>query len=441
MDILKNLFFDKPNTAHGNARFLNFWGKRKLFTKKSDGGFCVDGVRHLKLHHSVKNLLLCSPVGGGKSVLIQSGLLRKKANHSFVCVDPNYEHYNTARYWLEKQGFTIKQISLDTTGGLQYNPCKHFHPEYGISDFIALFLDIYYAGNASKDPFWKNSKALWLKLFLLALSNPNQDQYPNNMISVMKLVNKLKVNQQEVDDFMSNFLPEAYFEEYLSLVGASEERTFQSIIMSLKSALEQLNTPVLKYILERDTLNFQQLRSKPTALFIHCEEQRMPKLKFILSILLKQLLEFAMQPKVAGQPYLPIQFIFEEFNSMQFDIENYLVVLRKKRCTMVIVIQDFSQLEKLGISAMKTVLSNCVSKIIYPGVSPEVALWAQNLIGNTTIVEKDNVYGKFLLSAQEIRTMKSNQILFLHGNQNPVLLNLKPWFKQFSLKRRTRPIR
>jgi type IV secretory pathway TraG/TraD family ATPase VirD4 len=142
-----------------------------------------------------------------------------------------------------------------------------------------------------------------------------------------------------------------------------------------------------------------------------------------------------------GQSYLPIQFIFEEFNSMQFDIENYLVVLRKKLCSIVIVIQDFSQLEKLGSSAMKTVLSNCVSKIIYPGVSPEVALWTQNLIGNTTIVEGDKSYGKFLLSAQEIRTMKSNQLLFLHGNQNPTVLRLKPWFKQFNLRRRNRPIR
>ena len=148
-----------------------------------------------------------------------------------------------------------------------------------------------------------------------------------------------------------------------------------------------------------------------------------------------------MKPKVAGQPYLPIQFIFEEFNSMHFDIENYLVVLRKKQCSIVIVIQDFSQLEKLGSSAMKTVLSNCVSRIIYPGVSPEVALWAQNLIGNTTIVEGDHVYGKLLLSAQEIRTLKSNQLLFLHGNQNPTILTLKPWFKQYNLKRRNRTIR
>ncbi|WGH74218.1 type IV secretory system conjugative DNA transfer family protein [Tenacibaculum tangerinum] len=184
------------------------------------------------------------------------------------------------------------------------------------------------------------------------------------------------MSQPEVDDFMGRFLPEEYFDEYLSLMGASEEKTFQSIIMSLKSALEQLNTPVLRYVLEKDSLNFQELRSRPTALFIHCEEQRMPKLKFVLSILIKQLLEFAMKPKIAGQPYLPIQFIFEEFNAMHFDIENYLVVLRKKQCSIVIVIQDFSQLEKLGSSAMKTVLSNCVSRIIYPGVSPEVALWA-----------------------------------------------------------------
>jgi type IV secretory pathway TraG/TraD family ATPase VirD4 len=438
MGFLKNLIFGKPNTSHGNARFQNSRERNELFTKKSDGGFCVDGVHHLRLLYSFKNLLLVSPVGGGKSILIQSGFLRKEPNHSFVCVDPNHEHYETSKYWLEKQGFVIKRISLDTIGGLQYNFFEHFHPEYGISDFIALFLDLYYEGNAAKDPFWKNSKALWLKLIIVALLHPEQDMYPKNIISVIKIVNKLKVSQPEVDDFMGRFLPEEYFDEYLSLMGASEEKTFQSIIMSLKSALEQLNTPVLRYVLEKDSLNFQELRSRPTALFIHCEEQRMPKLKFVLSILIKQLLEFAMKPKIAGRPYLPIQFIFEEFNSMHFDIENYLVVLRKKQCSIVIVIQDFSQLEKLGSSAMKTVLSNCVSRIIYPGVSPEVALWAQNLIGNTTIVEGDNVYGKLLLSAQEIRTLKSNQLLFLHGNQNPTILTLKPWFKQYNLKRRTK---
>ena len=62
--------------------------------------------------------------------------------------------------------------------------------------------------------------------------------YPKNIISVIKIVNKLKVSQPEVDDFMGRFLPEEYFDEYLSLMGASEEKTFQSIIMFLKSALE-----------------------------------------------------------------------------------------------------------------------------------------------------------------------------------------------------------
>jgi len=115
--------------------------------------------------------------------------------------------------------------------------------------------------------------------------------------------------------------------------------------------------------------------------------------------------------------------------------------LRKRKCGIMIALQDFGQLaDKYGQAAARTMLSGgLVSKLILPGLGVETCEAVSRTLGQTTVLDRATGRQTIepLLYPDEIRMLGQNQALLIHGAQPPIrLAKVAPYFKDKALKSR-----
>jgi type IV secretory pathway TraG/TraD family ATPase VirD4 len=120
-----------------------------------------------------------------------------------------------------------------------------------------------------------------------------------------------------------------------------------------------------------------------------------------------------------------------------------------------LVLQDIEQLNEVyGKSGASTILyGSCASKIYFPGISQQTCEQLERMLGKRTIlhkkeelsawdlptsndIQKSQEIGRPLMTADEIRTMKDNEALFIHANKRPVKLNTLPWYNSKAMLRK-----
>ncbi|WP_459211998.1 type IV secretory system conjugative DNA transfer family protein [Aquimarina rhabdastrellae] len=437
---LYSFFFGKKSTLYGKAAFLSRRQRRKLLTRQSKhGAFCVDGIHHLLPHLGHRHIMVLGNTGSGKSQLLLTGILRKKADHSFVCIDPSMELINHSKAYLEKVGFRVLTVNFeDVSQSLHFNPFNYLEGENALQELIDDLVEIQMEGSHG-DAFWKDSSKHILVLCALALLHPKQAVIEKTLFGLSKLINKCMIGGNEIHDFMGSYLLDDQLEEYIAFM-KTEEKVRSSVLSTARTVLSKINSPSLRTLLSEDSLELPLLREQPTALFIVVNESRMSKLRFPLSILNKMLLQHAMKPKEAGMKYLPLSFLLDEFSAYRLDPNSFtdiLVTLRKRAVSLVLILQSLSQLEVVyGKAKSKVIAGNTVTTIVLPGIDTETAMAIEQRIGHQTLEVQGRLLGRPLLSSQDIRTLPSRKALLLHGNLNPVLLSVKPWYLNRFLKSR-----
>ena len=130
----------------------------------------------------------------------------------------------------------------------------------------------------------------------------------------------------------------------------------------------------------------------------------------------------------------------DEFSNVYIpDFTTLITVCRKYDLNLICAIQDLQQLQHNYPKAEATILSNFQMKIVLAGLNIESTEQISRLLGMATIVNenKDNsMTGRRLLTADEIRTLKSEEGLLIYANKLPIRLIMKPWFKNFWIRLR-----
>lgn len=269
------------------------------------------------------------------------------------------------------------------------------------------------------------------------------------MSEVYRILNEFGHNQDEVNRIMVEHLNEQAFTSYKAFL-SQESKMINSVTSTAKTAMMTFSDPEINAITSENTIEFKNMRRKPMALFLIIAENEIANYKFIMSIFYNQLFNFAMKLPTRGQPYLPIFFYLDEFGNGG-RIPNFstlITSLRKRLCSVVIVLQDYEQLVNIYGQADASVIMNggCASRLYYPGLSTEMCEKLSRTLGTktTSFSEKgfDNgnrsrEMGSPLLRPEEIRTMSSKEAIFIHANMKPIFLKRTiPWLKNRKLKRR-----
>ena len=442
----------KSQKIHGNAKFMGYW-KRLSLLNSWNKGLVIDGVNKISLKRSCSHLAIIANTGAGKTTrLIAPNILNSK-NCSLVITDPSGELLQLCRGYLLKQGYTVMALNFtDVENSDKYNPLLRCVTQTDARKMAELIVDSAFAPNSgSSDSFWNDSAKHLLNLLIQAVKALSTER--QTMGELYRLLNQFGHNQDEVNRIMSEHLNQKSFDAYKAFL-SQEDKLINSILSTAKTAMMVFSDPEIDLITSENTIKFEKMRKKPIALFVIIPENEISNYKFITSILYTQLFNFSMMLPIRGQTYLPIYFYLDEFgNGGRIPhFSTLMTTLRKRKCVVVIVLQDYEQLVKIYGQADASVIMNggCASRLYYPGLSIEmceklsrtlgtqtVSFSEQGFNGDTSSSNRSREMGIPLLRPEEIRTMSSKEAILIHSNMKPIFLKrTTPWFKNRKLKRR-----
>lgn len=416
-------FFSMPASKVENNQFQGFWERRKILHPKNDG-LVIDGENRLSLEDSFTHLCLVAPTGAGKTsrYIINTVL---QLDHSMVITDPSGEIFKKTSGALVRKGFKIKVLAPgDLSNSFRYNPISRAKSHGDLNRISDILINSAFGGKTQggDQSFWNNGAKTVLNIFLRMLKV--QESRYQNLGNLRHLLNSYGEDGAALDSLATG-LDEMTFLELRSFI-SQDIRVTQNVLSTAKAALEPFTNPDLCRLTATDNLNFESLRTEKTAIYIIVPEHLFGFYGFLLSMLYTQLFSFVLESE--GRP---IFFLLDEFANVGRipGFSNLITVLRKKRCSVSIILQDLEQLNLVYGNAETSVIVNggCANKIFFPGLSPTTCKQVEQMLGKTVIETDSGKTTKPLLAASEVRTMSHE--IFIQSRQAPVRISMKPYYK------------
>lgn len=416
----------------------------------------IDGRQKISLNDSYTHAMIVSSTGGGKTTayIMPNILELARFGHSIVVTDPSGEIYKKTKGYMEQNGYDIKTINpTDLASSSYFNPLARADNYTEISKVAQILVDVAFPSQGGNDAFWNNGAKQIIELVVKCLHLKSK-KYCNliNLRHIIEQIGGSPEQREKVDRMMSKTLDNQNFETYLAFVG-QDSRVFQSMLSTAKTALGWTSSPELGQITSIDTIEFEQLRKKSTILYVIVPEAELAFYSPLLNLLYSQLFKFAMVAKKEKEPYNPIFFLLDEFANIGRlpSFETIITTIRKRECSISIVLQDLAQLEQVYNRQVATIISsNCLSQLyLGGGLSYETCKKLEGILGQATVEfsetgfsnqnqstpERERYIGRALLTADEIRTLKRNRGLYLFGNQHPTILKIKPYYKNWKWRK------
>jgi type IV secretory pathway TraG/TraD family ATPase VirD4 len=391
-----------------------------------DNGFCLTGRKCLSIKHSYQNALIIGGTGVGKSsvVLIPSLYAMKS---SFVVHDPSGELYIKSGAFLKLRGVVPKLLNFAKPHvSCGYNPLERANSSSEIQKVASLLVEN--SLGRGKDPFW-NTQAVALLAMLITVLKKQEKQF-QNLYNVRHLLNQLGANSKAIDDLFSRFADEKLFAEYKSFI-AYDDKVVNGVIATCKAALQIFNDESVGMVTSFDTLDFQEFRDKPVALFIQNSVADQKYYSVLTSLLFEQYFSFLLGrfPLDSEQD---IFLLIDEASSLNLPTLPLAVAnVRKHRAGIMLLVQDFSQIvHHYGKYDADAIKSNCFAKMYFTGQSLETTKELEATLGKFEYEnDKGHKVVRSLMTNDEIRTLKSTRALLICGHHPPIMARLRPYYK------------
>lgn len=420
-------------TLYGSSRFMTKREQEDLLSCWNKG-IVVDGRRRINRTKTIHALIL-SPTGGGKSVWIANNLLRPKGD-SYIVTDTSGELFSLTSKYLEKKGYTILHFNLsqDGTKGLKYNPMAFIKSDSDIFRFSKVLLQTQ-GMDKGNDPFWQIATEQLFYILIKAMLKMESDR--QNLSALSHLIDLCSADMEQAESVMTSYMDDELYVKFSAFKNYSEKlRT--SILATASAVLSPLNDSYIKDLTSGNDLDISLLRNQKTILYIQNSERDLSHTAFIRNLLLKDIFYNLLAPR--EKKHKRVFAFLDEFSNVYIpDFTTLITVCRKYDLNLICAIQDLQQLQHNYPKAEATILSNFQMKIVLAGLNIESTEQISRLLGMATIVNenKDNsMTGRRLLTADEIRTLKSEEGLLIYANKLPIRLIMKPWFKNFWIRLR-----
>jgi len=196
-------------------------------------------------------------------------------------------------------------------------------------------------------------------------------------------------------------------------------------------------------------LDFKELLEKRQAWYLIVPEVKLKQCKSILSLFFIQLYEFIQTHKTEDdhktkKPKHRLSLYLDEFAQLTIpDFPMIATTLRRYGVSQSLLIQDMRQLYKYGVDGASAIFNgSCATKIIFPGMSLELAEKLSRSFGRTSIsLDPSDVLklsDRELMTAQELIQLPKGKALFLYRNERPHIMMMRPYFKQLRLRRKAK---
>lgn len=401
------------------------------------------------------NMMVLGGSGTGKSrFLVKPNLMQ--CNTSFVVTDPSGELLQSCGKMLEREGYLIKVFNInDMKYSNNYNPFHYLkdasgkYNENNVIKMINTFMMNTKDENASGgDQFWDDSTRLLLSslCFLLVETAPEEEQ---NFANVLDLIHKAKViegkeeEKSELDlifdrhrEDSPNALSCQYYDEFKQAAG----KTMQSILISTTTKLQHFKLEQMRNLTCKDNIHLEELGDRKTALFIIIPSTD-TTYNFLAAMMYTQLFDSLYNraiTKYHGRLPVHVRFLLDEFANVGKipDFDKVLATCRKFEISVVVILQNLSQLKRMYEKSWEELPGNCDTMIFLGGKDQFTNEYLMKSLGKETIdtvsINKskgqsgstsynDGILGRELMQLNELETMENSQCIVMIRGLNPFL--------------------
>lgn len=421
-------------TLHGSSRFMTKREEQDILSRWNKG-VVVDGVRRISAKKTIHTLILAS-TGGGKSVWISANLLKPKVD-SYIVTDTSGELFKLTSKYLEKKGYKILHFNLSQDGakGLHYNPLAFLKTDSDIQRFSKVLLQAQ-GLDKGNDPFWQISTEQLFFVLIKAILKMAPEQ--QTLQTLYHLVDLCTADIEQAEGVLTSSMDDELYLKFSAFKNYSEKlRT--SVLATASAVLSPLNDSYIQELTSKNDLDISLLRKQKTILYIQNSERDLSHTAFLRNLLLKDIFYNLLAPR--GKNEKRVYAFLDEFSNVYVpDFTTLITVSRKYDLNLICAIQDLQQLKQNYPNAEATILSNFQMKIVLPGLNAESAEQISKLLGMATVTSEDKEHQKTtltarrLLTADEIRTLSSDEGIMIFANKLPIKLKMKPWYKSFWLR-------
>jgi type IV secretion system protein VirD4 len=439
--ILTLLFFSKEEeqTHTYNAHF----GDEDEFLSSNNSGFAVVGDRAISAKLSCEHCFLSGPSGAGKSsiVIYPSLASISKGKHSIVINDVSGELWSSSQY-LTKRGYKVLRFDPSQAAYSEsFNPLVLCSSVADINKLAQIIVQNG-MGKSSSDPFWELASTNLIALMCRYLRFHAAEEICT-LQNALRLVEKFAVNGKAVDALFVKANDDSLLDAYKAVL-VSGEKTLQSIIATARTALQLWSDPEVCKATARNSIDFEELRHTPIALFISTPLKDLRYYLPLTSLFIQSLFNFLLS-RIPKKEEKNVYLLLDEFGSMRFpDIITTICNVRKNQAGILICVQDEMALTATyGKEQAHQIKTNCSTKVFLANQPLHTAKDLSVMFGRFSLVDHETGKEKGsreLMTADEVRMC--DDALILIKNNPPLRCQPVPYYKNFWLRSLTnsRPI-
>lgn len=425
-----------------SARFMGWFERWRLLSAGNQGPLVDGRSSRLTKQAGYESLLVQGGMGRGKSsTFVLPNLLSPPSSlPSFVVSDTSGELYQASSGYLASRGYLIRVLNLMKPAHSEtYNPLANVTAPQHLAELAKTLIRSASgrsAGQAAHDPFWDQSAEKMIRILAQCLLNQPDPSY-RNLANLRHLVLGFDAHVApqgqlgQIDRFVLSATQndQSTFAAYRAFVQGNL-KTIQSVLMTADVALDAIATPEMTALTATNTLNFGELRQRPTALYVMVNQTQMELYAFLLNLFYADLFKALL--KDPTNPGRPVWLFLDEFGHLQIPgFEVFATTARKYKVSYSLFLQSLAQLEgRYGAQNARTIVEGLGTEIYLPGTSLETARNLEARLGRTDTAP--------LMAANDIIRMEEDQALMLYSNRLPVLLKTKRYYQRADLRRRAR---
>lgn len=391
--------------------------------------------------------LVIGSTGSGKTQCIILPQIKTliKNGESIIVTDPKGEIYEKTGEMLKEKGYKIVLLNFrEPQKGNCWNPLdlpyrlyKNGNKDKGIELTDDLALNILYDEAAQNDdPFWEKTAADYFSGLSLALfEDAEENQININSINLISSVGD--------DKFGGSTYIKEYFNykdptsaAYVNAIGtiSAPTETKGSIISVFKQKVKLFaSRENLSSMLSYSDFDMSSIGKEKTAVFVIIQDEK-KTYHSLATIFIKQVYESLIDVAQQNGGKLPIRtnFLLDEFANMPplKDVTTMITAARSRQIRFTLIIQNFSQLNKVyGKDEAETIKGNC-GNIIYL-ISTELAALEEisKLCGEKKSKKDDKTASTPLVTVSDLQRMKQFDQILLRLRKNPYKHSFVPDFK------------
>jgi type IV secretion system protein VirD4 len=450
-------------------------------------GLLLDGdTLKIPERESFQNVCVIARVGAGKTsrYIIPNVIERAKYGCSIVVNDPKGEVYEATSGYMAKHGFRLIVIDPEHPElSAGFNPLTEAENDIELDQIAEILIKAGKGGASSQGAgggggsgdFWASGAVRFVSVFLGCLRNAGRDNPAFNTLgNLYYLFQNFGDDGTRLDGFMAkysidpdNLSDKRLWNEWQGVLTGNKEGV-QSFVLNAITALSPMRGQNLASVTAESSFALSTIRETKTIIYFVTPPQHAEYYSFLTSLFFRSVFNACMRtppPKetparlsyyLTNRPsnYLPVYVLYDEFGHSS--IPNFVSTantIRGYRVSLSIVLQSIAQLSaRYGRDYAQSIQGGFGTQIAYAGSDPETASFFERIIGRTRVYQyQDPTAGsghsatshieqyreQNLMNANEIRTMRDDEVLIVSGNKDAIKISSKAYWQVWRMKRAT----